>query len=346
VIAPELILLITTVLAWTGVVQATSLALVFLSQRHNPSPGSQLLAVQYALLAVLSAAVLLSHTGPTEGSLSLEVIEQTSWLLSGPLMLIFLKKTLGLAAPSLLHLVPAVLALTVSSTRFTDLPIGLFMVHQLGYTTYGLVLYRIAAAPTAREDWWCRALFMLLLPIHAAQLLRYLFSGVAALENIVPATTAVGILALTIRALRRSELIRGSLTLGTQDDSLPSPDPELTLPPATTSPSLRGEDTEAVLTNKRLFLDTERSVQALAERLGVPRSGISAAINRDLDTSFLDLLSRYRVEEAMKLLRDPELDHLTVEAIGRRSGFRTRSTFYQRFRKHVGQTPSSFRMSE
>ncbi len=344
-ISPEVVLLITTTLAWMGVVQATSLALVFLSQRHNPSPGSKLLAVQYALLAVLCAAVLLSHTDPTKTWMSLEVIEQTAWLLSGPLMLIFLKKTLGLTAPSLLHLAPAGLALTLDSTGLINIPVGLFMAHQISYTAYGLVLYRASAAPAGREDWWCRTLFMVLLPIHAAQLLRFSFSEVASLENIVPATMAVGVLALTVRALSRSEPCVGAPARDALDD--PAAPPIVVTPPSSpiTSPSLRGEDIEALLAGKRLFLDPELSVQTLAEVLGVPRSGISAAINRDLDTSFLDLLSHYRVEEAKRLLRNRNLEHLTIEAIGRRSGFKTRSTFYERFKKHVGKAPSTFRGS-
>jgi AraC-like DNA-binding protein len=62
-----------------------------------------------------------------------------------------------------------------------------------------------------------------------------------------------------------------------------------------------------------------------------------------LHTSFNDFINRLRVEYACKLLNDAGVKDLPLQTIWRRSGFATRSAFYEAFKKHCGKTPSAFR---
>ena len=73
------------------------------------------------------------------------------------------------------------------------------------------------------------------------------------------------------------------------------------------------------------------------------KTHLSQVLNENLGHSFLDYLSGYRVRESLRLLTDENASHLTIEAVARRSGFNSRSAFYEAFRRHQGVTPADFR---
>jgi len=45
---------------------------------------------------------------------------------------------------------------------------------------------------------------------------------------------------------------------------------------------------------------------------------------------------------AQERLLDDEFKHLTVEAVGQSVGFKSKSAFYNAFKKYTGQSPSAF----
>ena len=49
------------------------------------------------------------------------------------------------------------------------------------------------------------------------------------------------------------------------------------------------------------------------------------------------------MEEARLLLADSFLDHLKVESVGQRAGFKSSSAFFGAFKKATGQTPAAYR---
>jgi AraC-like DNA-binding protein len=93
---------------------------------------------------------------------------------------------------------------------------------------------------------------------------------------------------------------------------------------------------------ERAFLRPDLALSQLAAELGTLANHLSRAINEGGE-SFPELVARLRVEEAARLLDDPGYDHLTVEALGRRAGFPSRSAFYETFRRLRGTTPSAHR---
>ncbi|KPK38359.1 MAG: hypothetical protein AMJ69_08655 [Gammaproteobacteria bacterium SG8_47] len=93
------------------------------------------------------------------------------------------------------------------------------------------------------------------------------------------------------------------------------------------------------------FLDSELTLKALAERLGASPNHLSQVINERIGTSFFDLVNTYRVREAKTLLTDPVEQHSSILAISLEAGFKSKSAFYNAFRKHTGVTPHQYRVA-
>jgi AraC-like DNA-binding protein len=98
--------------------------------------------------------------------------------------------------------------------------------------------------------------------------------------------------------------------------------------------------------NDKPYLDPNFSIATLAINLQVPQHHISYCINAIMKTSFYKLRAKYRVNHAITLLENDTKLLLTMEAIGERSGFTTRSNFYKTFKEIVGQTPLEYSISK
>lgn len=99
----------------------------------------------------------------------------------------------------------------------------------------------------------------------------------------------------------------------------------------------------ALMESDRLYLDGSLKLPDVARRLGVTVHTLSQVVNQELGRSFLDVVNAYRIEEAKRLLADPERDHLTVLAIGFDAGFNNKTSFNNAFKRALGVPPSTYR---
>lgn len=97
-----------------------------------------------------------------------------------------------------------------------------------------------------------------------------------------------------------------------------------------------------ILDNKR-YLDTQLTLENLANDLVMSTSSLSKLINEHSPSNFNYLINSYRVAYAQKLLLDPTYSAYTITSIALESGFNSKSTFYTAFKKHSGQTPTEYR---
>ena len=102
----------------------------------------------------------------------------------------------------------------------------------------------------------------------------------------------------------------------------------------------------AYMNAERPYLDPNLSVGRLAEAVGLTPRELSRVISSSSSSSFYTFVNRFRVDEARRLLADPEEARTSVEAIGLMAGFRSRSTFYEAFKREVGVTPAQFRREQ
>jgi AraC-like DNA-binding protein len=172
--------------------------------------------------------------------------------------------------------------------------------------------------------------------VHVSQAVRYVFNDVSVLSDIVPLTTTATLAILSVLAFRRSRLFAAR-----EPASTPKKYQSSTLTPDRTEEI----QSRLVTTMERdkPFLNENLNLADMAARLKVSRSELSQVVNGSVGCSFSELLSRYRVREAERVLGDPRLRHLTIEAIGYEAGFRSRSAFHSAFKREKGETPAQFR---
>lgn len=96
---------------------------------------------------------------------------------------------------------------------------------------------------------------------------------------------------------------------------------------------------------KKLYREPGITARRIAEMMGEDYRAISAALAIQSGENFLTLLSRLRIREACRLLRDPKFSNWSAEEIGLRSGFASRQAFYLAFNRVVGTTPKKYRES-
>ncbi len=102
------------------------------------------------------------------------------------------------------------------------------------------------------------------------------------------------------------------------------------------------EDLRAVASDPSFFTSSSASLKHLAEKMARHPNTISRIINQETEGHFNDFINGYRIELAKQRLKSESYRHLTVEGIGQSVGFRSKSSFYQAFRKHTGMSPSKF----
>jgi AraC-like DNA-binding protein len=98
-----------------------------------------------------------------------------------------------------------------------------------------------------------------------------------------------------------------------------------------------------IIENEKLFLNDKISLELLASRLNVNRTYLSKAINKYWKNNFNDLINSYRVNEAKRLLSNPQEAYLTIIQIGNRSGFNSKSSFNRIFREKTKMSPKQYR---
>ena len=102
------------------------------------------------------------------------------------------------------------------------------------------------------------------------------------------------------------------------------------------------------LREKQLYADPKLTIQDLASAVSSNRTYVSNCINRRTGLSFSQYIARYRVENAQRVLRDPNYptDHEAVANAIALSGFASDQTFYRVFKEITGQTPIQYRKSK
>jgi len=102
------------------------------------------------------------------------------------------------------------------------------------------------------------------------------------------------------------------------------------------------EEIQNYVDRKNYFLTKEASLINLASLLEVHPNQISKIVNLENASNFNDYINQKRVKAATVRLADQKYAHLTIEAIGNSVGFKSKSAFYNAFKKHTGTSPSAY----
>lgn len=324
------ILVVLAALGWFGAGLAAVFATVLLTRR---SLAERWLGAGFGAAALAGGLVTASHAG--FDSPQLEAAEVAATLAAGPLAASWLALVAGQRVARrwrFAAFAPAgawlTLALAGVAWTLDRRVIRWAVLFQIAWTLAAGILgaARWPALGAANRRLLAAGLAGLG-ALHLAQLARMAAPSTTP-RDLVPATLGLLLGLLSFAALRRTRL---PLAVSAASPAEIGADSRLLA------------DLERWLVGERAFLDPQLTVALAAKRIGVTPALLSRVVNRDLGHSFSDHLAALRVAEAERLLLDPVLGHLSVEAVSSRAGFGSRSAFFAEFRRRTGQSPAEYR---
>ncbi len=99
-----------------------------------------------------------------------------------------------------------------------------------------------------------------------------------------------------------------------------------------------------MMDDKKPYLDTNFTISVLASLMKTNRMYVSVLLNEHLDQSFYSLINNYRIDEAMRIMKNSESMRYSIEGIAHSVGFKSKSTFIKHFREKTGLTPGKYRL--
>lgn len=97
-----------------------------------------------------------------------------------------------------------------------------------------------------------------------------------------------------------------------------------------------------LMSSEKMFLMRDLNLEKLSGYVGAPKHHLSQVLNNYLEKSFSEFVNEFRVEEAKNLLESEELT-LNMNGVASESGFNTKASFYNAFKKYTGLTPIQHR---
>jgi len=96
-----------------------------------------------------------------------------------------------------------------------------------------------------------------------------------------------------------------------------------------------------LMATEQCFLESDLSLQSLADRVKISPHHLSQILNEKLEKSFYDYVNEQRVEYARQLLlKEPGR---SITDIAFESGYNSKNSFHNAFKRHTGTTPSDYR---
>ncbi|WP_394749456.1 AraC family transcriptional regulator [Spongiimicrobium salis] len=96
-----------------------------------------------------------------------------------------------------------------------------------------------------------------------------------------------------------------------------------------------------ILGETTFFKKDDFKLGELAELIEVTPHYLSQFLNDNLGVNFPNFINSYRINAAMQMIKTHP--HLTLEAIGKECGFKSKTSFYKAFKKENDMTPATYR---
>lgn len=94
--------------------------------------------------------------------------------------------------------------------------------------------------------------------------------------------------------------------------------------------------------HEKPYLNTKLSLKEVSIKLNVLPKQLSQVINEKTGQNFNQFINTFRVEESKILLGSSQFNKLTIDAISEKSGFKSKSTFYEAFKAQMSMTPKQY----
>ena len=100
---------------------------------------------------------------------------------------------------------------------------------------------------------------------------------------------------------------------------------------------------EKVLLTEKPYLDEQLTLGKLAQLVDTTDKKLSTLLNQQMNTTFYDLINKYRVDTVKEKLNSTEFENLTLLGIAYESGFKSKTSFNRIFKKETGLSPSEYK---
>jgi len=98
-----------------------------------------------------------------------------------------------------------------------------------------------------------------------------------------------------------------------------------------------------LMDEKKPYLDETINLAKLAGMLNINPNRLSMILNIHLKENFYSFINRYRIEDAKKYLLSPKYENENILSIVYDTGFNSKSTFNNIFKKMTNMTPKAFK---
>ena len=94
--------------------------------------------------------------------------------------------------------------------------------------------------------------------------------------------------------------------------------------------------------DEKMYLNPDLEISDISFALKIPRHHIAYCFTNVMQSKFTNYKNKLRVEHAKKLLENGEYRLNSIDGIGTKSGFKSRSAFYEAFKAETGMTPNQY----
>lgn len=110
-----------------------------------------------------------------------------------------------------------------------------------------------------------------------------------------------------------------------------------------TADNLYFQKLELLCREQHIYTDSTLNREKAAEKLGISAGYLSQIVNTITEDNFANYINQYRVEAVKEMILNSEYENYNLLAMGLESGFTSKTTFYNAFKKVTGQTPNEYR---
>ena len=103
------------------------------------------------------------------------------------------------------------------------------------------------------------------------------------------------------------------------------------------------KELDSIMRTKSLYLRPNLCLNDLSNETGIPVDFINQVFSDKLNLSFFEYVSKYKIDQAKRLLTIINDDHFSISKIAIESGFNTDDSFVILFKKHTNMSPKNYR---